>query len=588
MAEKADKVDSGVAEAKDAIAKGYKNPSGRRPEKQRIWERGREVLKQPIVNRGTAFTRAERKELGLVGLQPVGVVDIDGQMRRVYEQYRAQPDPLSKNLFLSAMRDRNETLFYRLLAEHLEEMLPIVYTPTIGEAIQKFSHWYMRPSGVFLSIDYPDDIEEAFTNYGLGSEEVDLIVVTDSEGILGIGDQGVGGVMIATGKLSVYTAAAGIHPRRAIPVVLDVGTDNIGLLNDDLYIGARHARVRGKRYDEFVEKFVEVATRLYPNAMIHWEDFGADNAYRILDTYRQRCCTFNDDIQGTAAVVVAAALSACKTAHTPLKDQRIVIHGAGTAGVGIAELMRDEMVRAGLSEREANSRFWCLGSRGLISARLGDKVRPFQKQFARSEAELKDWDVDDPKRIDLADVVRNVHPTMLIGTSAQAGAFTEAIVREMAEHTERPIVFPLSNPTSKAEALPADLLEWTDGAALIATGSPFEPVVHDDVTYEIAQANNALVFPGIGLAVTVCRPTRITDHMIAAAAEAVGRIGAEGGTGSSLLPPVSMLRAVSGSVAMAVAQAAAEDGVARVEVHDSVQEVFDLMWQPTYRPIEAV
>lgn len=580
--------DSGVVEAQAAREAGYRNPSGPRPPQQRVWERARDVLKQPIVNRGVAFTREERRELGLVGLQPSGVVDIDGQMRRVYEQFRTQPDPLAKNLFLSALRDRNETLFYRLLSENLEEMLPIVYTPTIGEAIERFSHWYMRPSGVFLSIDEPDDIEESYRNYGLSADDVDLVVVTDSEGILGIGDQGVGGVMIASGKLAVYTAAAGIHPRRAVPVVLDVGTDNLGLLNDDLYLGARHARVRGERYDAFVERFVEVTTSLYPHAMIHWEDFGAGNAHRILDRYRDRCCTFNDDIQGTAAVVLAAVLSACRTAHTPIEEQRVVIHGAGTAGIGIAELMRDEMVRAGLTREEANARFWCLGSKGLISEHLGDRVRDFQQPFARTAKELADWKVKDRNRIDLAEVVRNAQPTVLIGTSAQAGAFTESVVREMARHTERPIVFPLSNPTSKAEAVPADLLEWTDGAALIATGSPFEPVEYGDVTYEIAQANNALVFPGIGLAVTVCRPTRVTDHMIAAAAEAVGRIGGGSGAGASLLPPVDVLRAVSGSVAMAVCAAAEEDGVARVSVENPVQDVFDLMWQPTYRPIDAV
>ncbi|GMA40598.1 NAD-dependent malic enzyme [Mobilicoccus caccae] len=567
----------------------YVNPSGKRPSRQKMWMRGQELLTRPFVNRGTAFTRDERKALGLVGLLPAGEVQMEGQLRRVYEQYCAQPDALSKNVYLQSMRDRNETLFYRLLADHLEEMLPIVYTPTIGEAIEKFSHWYSRPRGVFLSIDHPENIEESFENYGLAADEVDLLVVTDSEGILGIGDQGVGGVMIAVGKLSVYTAAAGIHPRRAIPVVLDVGTDNLGLLNDEFYLGARHARVRGERYDDFIQRFVEVATRMFPHAMLHWEDFGASNAHRILDTYRDRACTFNDDIQGTAAVVLAAALSAARSAHVPMRDQRVVIHGAGTAGVGVAELMRDEMMRQGLTREEADARFWCLGSRGLISERLGDRVRDFQQQFARTDAELRDWAVTDPTRIDLEDVVRNVRPTMLVGTSAQAGAFSESVVREMAAHTPSPIIFPLSNPTSKAEAVPADLLAWTDGRALIATGSPFEPVTHEEIRYEIAQANNALVFPGIGLAVTVCRPTRITDRMIAAAAEAVAKIGAaQGGRGASLLPSMSHLRMVSGAVAIAVCAAAEEDGLARVEVEDPVQEVFDLMWQPTYRPIEIV
>lgn len=564
------------------------NPSAKRPDKQRIWMRGQELLTRPFVNRGTAFTHEERRQLGIIGLLPSGVVPLEGQLRRVYEQFLAQPDDLSKNVYLSAMRDRNETLFYRLLSEHLEEMLPIVYTPTIGEAIEKFSHWYSRPRGVFLSIDHAEEIEESFDNYGLAGDEVDLIVVTDSEGILGIGDQGVGGVQIAVGKLSVYTAAAGIHPRRAIPVVLDVGTDNLGLLNDEFYLGARHARVRGQRYDDFVEQFVQIATRRFPHAMIHWEDFGAGNAHRILSTYRDRCCTFNDDIQGTAAVVLAAGLSAAKASGVPMREQRIVIHGAGTAGIGIAELMRDAMMREGLSEQEANARFWCLGSRGLISDRLGDKMRDFQVPYARSSSELEAWSVARADRIDLADVVRHVQPTMLIGTSAQSAAFTEAIVRDMAAHTDRPIVFPLSNPTSKAEALPADLLAWTDGRALIATGSPFAPVRFGDAMYEIAQANNALVFPGLGLAAAVCRPTRITDGMISAGAEAVAALVHSSARGANLLPSVSSLRKVSGAVAIAVCKAAVQEGVARVPMTDPVQQVFELMWQPTYRPVDIV
>ncbi|MDO5629081.1 MAG: NAD-dependent malic enzyme [Mobilicoccus sp.] len=567
----------------------YVNPSGKRPDRQRIWMRGNELLTQPFVNRGTAFTREERQKLGIIGLLPAGEVPMDGQVRRVYEQFQAQPSDLSKNVYLQTLRDRNETLFFRLLQENLEEMLPIVYTPTIGEAIERFSHWYTRPRGVFLSIDHPEDIETAFDNYGAGSDEVDLIVATDSEGILGIGDQGVGGIMIAVGKLAVYTAAAGIHPRRAIPVVLDVGTDNLGLLSDELYIGARHARVRGKRYDEFIEQFVEVASARFPHAMIHWEDFGAGNAHRVLETYREGYCTFNDDIQGTAAVVVAAALSATETAGVPMREQRIVIHGAGTAGIGVAELMVDEMVRQGLSDEEARARFWCLGSRGLITERLGDRVRSFARPFSRSDADVADWEVTDPKNITLEEVVHHVRPTMLVGTSAQSRSFTESIVREMAAHTERPIIMPLSNPTSKAEAVPADVLEWTDGRALIATGSPFKPVVRGDITFEIAQANNALVFPGIGLAATVCRPTRITDRMIAAAAQAVAEIGSSSHVlGSSLLPPVSQLRMVSGAVAIKVCEAAAEDGVARVEVTDTIQEVVDRMWQPTYRAIDIV
>ncbi len=547
--------------------------------------RGNAVLGRPMLNRGTAFTHAERKALGLVGLLPTGVVPIGGQVRRCYEQYLAHPDDFSRYVYLSAMRDRNEVLYYRLLTDHLEEMLPVVYTPTIGDAIQQFSHWYTKPRGVFLSIDHPDVIEESLGNYGLGADDVDLIVVTDSEGILGIGDQGVGGVQIATGKLSVYTAAAGIHPRRAIPIVLDVGTDNLALLNDEFYLGERHARVRGERYDEFIEQFVATVTTMFPYAMLHWEDFGAGNATRILQRYRNRCCTFNDDIQGTAAVVLAAALSAVKAAGGRIRDQRVVIYGAGTAGIGIADVIREAMIREGLSEQEAQARFWCLGSRGLLTEELGDRIRPFQRPYARTREEVAGWDRDRPGRIDLADVVRNIHPTILIGTSAQPGAFTEAIVRDMAAHTPRPIIMPLSNPTVRVEARPADILTWTDGRAFIATGSPFAPVTYSEVTHTLAQANNAFIFPGLGLGVSVCRASRISDGMIAAAAEAVAALVGTRRPGDSLLPPTSQLRTVSGTVALAVCRAAAEEGLATVELHDPVQQVFGAMWQPTYTQI---
>lgn len=556
--------------------------------KVRVRVRGNDVLAIPLINRGTAFTKAQRDSLRLNGLMPSGIVSIEGQISRVYQQFREQPDALSKNVYLSAMRDRNEVLFYRLLAEHLEEMLPIVYTPTIGEAIQRYSHWYSRPRGVFLSIDDPDGIENAFLNYGLEPEDVDLVVATDSEGILGIGDQGVGGVQIAIGKLSVYTAAAGIHPRRAIPVVLDVGTDNLALLNDELYLGVRHARVRGERYDAFIDTFVEVTTRLYPKAMLHWEDFGASNAHRILDRYRNDICTFNDDVQGTAAVVAAAALAGVKATGERMSDQRIVVHGAGTAGVGIANLLRDIMIREGCSPEEANARFWCLGSRGLITEALGDRVRPFQKPYARTDADVQGWRLDVEGRIGLADVVRNTHPTILIGTSGQPGTFTEAIVRDMAAHTRNPIIMPLSNPTSLSEAVPERIVDWTHGKAMIATGSPFAPVTFHQRTYEIAQANNALVFPGLGLGVAVCGASRVSDGMIAAASEAIAGISQVTRPEMPLLPSITQLRYVSATVALAVVRAAQEEGLATVEVDEPVQAVYQRMWHPVYPDLEVV
>jgi malate dehydrogenase (oxaloacetate-decarboxylating) len=563
----------------------------------RVRARGYAVLASPILNRGTAFTVAERQALGLTGLLPDSVSTIDGQLRRVYEQYHRQGGDLEKHVYLGNLRDRNEVLFYRLLSEHIQEMLPIVYTPTIGRAIERFSQEFRRPRGVYLSVDHPEQVEESFLNFGLGPDDVDLIVATDGEGILGIGDWGVGGAQIAVGKLAVYTAAAGIHPRRVIPVMLDVGTDNLALLNDELYLGNRHARVRGERYDELIEAFVATATKLFPYAMIHWEDLGASNARRVLLKYKDSCCTFNDDMQGTAAVVLAAAFAALRAAGTKMRDQRVVIHGAGTAGIGIADMMRDVMVAEGLSRAEATSRFYALGSRGLLTDDQVPLIRDFQVEYARPAAEVAGWagGGEPASRPDatggvptLADVVREVHPTMLIGTSAQAASFSEAIVRDMASHCDRPIIMPLSNPTSKCEALPADLIRWTDGRALVATGSPFPPVEHNGRTYTIAQANNALIFPGLGLGVAVARARRVSDGMLAAAADAVAKIAAGSGPGAPLLPPVDNLRAVSAGVALAVARAAAKEGLADARLDDPIQQIHQAMWRPAYPVIEAI
>jgi len=552
----------------------------------RIRARGNGVLSNPMLNRGTAFTVEERRALGLTGLLPSTVSTMDGQLRRVYAQYRRQPDNLAKNIYLGNLRDRNEVLFYRLLTDHIEEMLPIVYTPTVGQAIERFSHEYRRPRGVFLSVDQPDDVEASLRNYGMGADDVDLIVATDSEGILGIGDQGVGGIDISIGKLAVYIAAAGIHPRRVIPVVLDMGTDNLSLLNDEMYLGNRHARVRDQRYDDLIDAYVNTATKLFPNALLHWEDFGASNARRILNKYADQVCTFNDDMQGTAAVVLAAAFAAVRAAGTRMRDQRVVIYGAGTAGLGIADMMRDVMVRQGLPWDEATRRFYALDRKGLITDDRAS-MHDFQVPYARPAAEVREW-ASRGTGIGLADVVANAKPTMLIGTSTQAGAFTEPIVRQMASTVERPIIMPLSNPTSKAEAVPEDLIRWTDGRALVATGSPFPPVEHNGVTYRIAQANNALVFPGLGLGVTVARASRITDGMITVAAEAVAALSDATSRGSSLLPPVTNLRMVSAAVAIAVASAAEKEGLARAPLDDPVQQVHQAMWRPQYPSFEAI
>jgi malate dehydrogenase (oxaloacetate-decarboxylating) len=552
----------------------------------RIFARGAAVLANPTINRGTAFTYEQRRELGLTGLLPSGESTLDSQLRRTYAQYRAQATDLAKWVYLTNLRSRNEVLFYKLLSEHIEEMLPIVYTPTVGLAIERFSNEFRRSRGVYLSVDHPEDVETALRNTGLGAEDVDLLVATDSEGILGIGDQGVGGIEISVGKLAVYTAAAGIHPSRVLPVVLDVGTDNLNLLNDEMYLGERHSRIRDARYDDFIDAYVTACQKLFPRAMLHWEDFGASNARRILDRYADQVCTFNDDMQGTAAVVLAAAFSAVRASGSRMRDQRVVIHGSGTAGLGIADMMRDQMVREGLSYEEATARFWPLGRHGLLGDDRLDNLYDFQVPYARKWDEIKDWAAPG-SRPGLADVVRNVHPTMLIGCSTQAGAFTEAIVRDMAAHCTRPIIMPLSNPTSKAEAMPADLLAWTDGAALVATGSPFAPVEHGGVTYHIAQANNALVFPGLGLGVTVARASRITERLIAAAADAVAKLSDAGRPGAPLLPPVSQLRPVSAAVAIEVVRTAVADGLAQVPVENPIQQVHEAMWRPEYPRLET-
>ena len=550
--------------------------------------RGTSVLTAPMLNRGTAFSLAEREALGLTGLLPEGVSTIEGQLRRVYAQYLRQPDDLAKYLFLGNVRDRNEVLFYRLLTEHIEEMLPIVYTPTVGTAIERYSLEYGRPRGVYLSVDHPGQVETAFRNYGLGPEDVDLIVATDSEGILGIGDWGVGGIAIATGKLAVYVAAAGLHPRRIIPVVLDVGTDNPVLLGEDMYLGNRHPRVRDERYDELIDIYVNVAARLFPNALLHWEDFGAGNAHRILAKYSGSRLTFNDDIQGTAAVVLAAALGAARATGTQMRDQQVVIYGAGTAGIGIADVLRQAMIAEGLSQAEATRRFYALDSKGLLTTDYPGTMRDFQVPYARPAAEVSGWPRDGEGRIGLAEVVAHSQPTVLIGTSSQPGAFTEAIVTEMAARVQRPIIMPLSNPTSHSEARPADLIAWTEGRALIATGSPFEPVSYRGLSYQVAQANNALIFPGLGLGVTICRADRVSDGMLAAAAQALAGLSDVGFAGAPILPPVTSLRAVSAAVAAAVARAAQAEGLAGVPLDDPEEQARQAMWVPAYPTIEPV
>jgi malate dehydrogenase (oxaloacetate-decarboxylating) len=564
-----------------------------------------DVLNDPLRNRGVAFTRAEREAQGLTGRLPSGVLTLEDQARRAWQQLQAQGDDLAKNVYMEQLHDRNEVLYYRVLLDHLAELLPVVYDPTVGDAIERYSHEYRRPRGIYLSIDRPDDIETAFGTLGLGPGDVDLIVCSDAEEILGIGDWGVGGIAISVGKLAVYTAAAGIDPRRVIPVSLDVGTDNEGLLNDPLYLGNRHARVRGQAYDAFIAKYLQTASSLFPGALLHFEDFGANNARRILVAYRDKYRIFNDDMQGTGAVVMAGLFNALKVTGTRWRDQRVVLLGGGTAGVGIADQIRAQMVRDGLDEAAATRRVWIVDLPGLLTDDMGDGLLDYQRSYARPAAEAAGW-VKTPVQVDpsaatrwpqmaalrqaraasgiitLQTVVGQVKPTVLIGASTAHGAFTQETVETMSSGVERPVIFPISNPTSLIEAMPADVIAWSRGKALVATGLPIPPVDYAGVRYRFGQANNALLYPGLGLGTIVSGASKVTDGMLLAAAEAVAGQADVSALGASLLPAVENLRASSATAAVAVARAAADDGVATKKADDLVQAVQDAIWQPVY------
>jgi malate dehydrogenase (oxaloacetate-decarboxylating) len=546
--------------------------------------RGLALLNSPSLNKGTAFTAEEREALGLNGLLPPEISTLCAQARRAYIQYDRLPDAVSKNTFLTALHDCNEVLFYRLFSEHLREMIPIVSNLTAGAAAEKQHHECRAPRGVYLSIDRPEAIEEAFGN--LGACDIDLIVATDAGQVRGIGDWGIGGIEAPIAKLAIYTAAGGVNPSRVIAVMLDTGTNCRQLLDDPTYIGNRHPRIGGERYDAFIDAYVKAATKLFPHAMLQWEDFAPGNGRRILEKYGDRICTFNDDMQGTGAIILAAAISAVRVCGTPLRSQRVVIFGAGAAGVGVADQIRDAMVREGLSKEEATRRFWFVDREGLLTTGMAGELRDYQATYARPAAESKGWKRDG-NAVRLAEVVHRTSPTMLIGASSAEGSFTEPIVKEMAAHTERPIIFVLSNPPARAEANPGDLIAWTDGRALIATGSPFAPVTYKGVTYVVAEANNAMLYPGLGLGAIVSRASKISDGMFVAAASAVSSLVTVRQPGASLLPHIDDLRSVSVTVAAAVAVAADAEGISRVHIGDVVQQVQDAMWQPEYRPIAA-
>ncbi|MCV7027651.1 NAD-dependent malic enzyme [Mycobacterium sherrisii] len=536
------------------------------------------AMSSPSLNRGVGFTREERRRLGLTGRLPSAVLTQEQQADRVWHQLQSVATDLGRNLLLEQLHYRNELLYFKVLEDHLPELMPVVYTPTVGEAIQRFSDEYRGQRGLFLSIDEPDDIEETFETLGLGADDVDLIVCTDAEAILGIGDWGVGGIQIAVGKLALYTAGAGIDPRRCIAVSLDVGTDNEQLLQDPFYLGNRHARRRGEEYDAFIKHYIETAHRLFPRAILHFEDFGPINARNILRTYGDDYCIFNDDIQGTGAVVVAAVYGGCHITGLPLRDQTVVVFGAGTAGIGVADQIRDAMVADGATVEQARSQIWPIDRQGLLFDDMDD-LRAFQVPYAKNRRELG---VADEDRVDLVDAINLASPTVLLGSSTVSGAFTREVVEAMTASCEQPMIFPLSNPTSRMEAMPADLVQWSAGKALVTTGTPVPPVEYDGITYTIGQANNVLVFPGIGLGIIVAGATRVTPTMLQAAAKAIVQQATPKNPGDSLLPDVQNLRAVSTAVAEAVYRAAVEDGVATVRHDDVARAVSDTMWAPVY------
>jgi len=538
------------------------------------------LLNDPFLNKGTAFTNEERKKYGLEGLLPPKVQSLEEQTKQTYAHYLTKSSHLEKRLFLMQIFNENRVLFFKLFSQHVVEFMPIVYDPTIADTIENYSELFVQTqNAAFLSIDDPDSMEAALKN-AANHRNIRLIVVTDAEGILGIGDWGTNGVDIAVGKLMVYTAAAGIDPSQVLPVVLDAGTNNKKLLDDPLYLGNRHERIKGERYYAFVDQFVDTAERLFPKLYLHFEDFGRDHAASILNKYKDKITTFNDDIQGTGIIVLAGILGALNISKQKMTDQVYMSFGAGTAGAGITKRIYDEFLQQGLSEEEAKKHFYLVDKQGLL---FDDDptLTPEQKPFARKRTEF-----NHPEMLtNLKAAVQAVHPSILVGTSTQPGTFTEEIVNEMAAHTERPIIFPLSNPTKLAEAKAEDLIKWTDGKALVATGIPAPDVTYNGVTYQIGQANNALVYPGLGLGVIASTAKVLNDEMISKAAHSLGGIVNPEQPGAAVLPPVSKLDAFSQTVALAVAQSAVDQNLNTEPISDAARAIEDEKWAPEYREL---
>lgn len=550
---------------------------------------GSALIQTPYLNKGMGFSNEERNEFGLVGLLPTRVNKLDEQVKRAYDQYKTRRTPLGKNIFMTSMKEQNEVLYYRLISDHLKEMFPIIYTPTEGEAISDYSRLFRRPEGCYLNVTEPGKIEGILDKWG-PPEDIDIIACSDGEQILGIGDQGVGAILISIAKLVIYTLCAGIHPNRVLPVGLDVGTDNQELLNDDLYLGLQRPRVRGPEYDEFIDKFIKAARKRYPKAYIHFEDFGLQNARRILDKYTPEIACFNDDIQGTGAVTLAAIYAAIHIAKLKMGELRVLMFGAGTAGTGIADQIRDAIaVESGKSPEDATKQIWCVDKPGLLLQSMGEDLTHAQEQYAKTDS---DWKGADHKS--LQDVIKKVKPHVLIGTSTKPRSFTKEVVQEMAKHVDRPIIFPLSNPTRLHEADPKDLFEWTDGKVLTATGSPFPPVeTKDGRKREIAECNNSTMFPGIGLGVVLSRARLVTPAMLVAAVKALAaQAPALKDDNAALLPDVTDVREISVQIASAVIKQAVKDDLAQekdIPTDDDLEEwIREQMWSAEYRPLRKV
>lgn len=539
---------------------------------------GPSLLEMPLLNKGSAFTQGERVDFNLIGLLPQKVETIEEQAERAYRQYQLCQTDLDRHITLRAIQDDNETLFYRLLEDHLEEMLPIIYTPTVGEACEEFSNIYRNHRGLFVS--WPDREHMDYLLRSATKEKVKVIVVTDGERILGLGDQGIGGMGIPIGKLSLYTACGGISPANTLPIMLDVGTNNQALLDNPRYMGWRHKRIGQKEYDAFVAQFLEAVKRRWPNVLVQFEDFAQNNAMRLLNQYRETACCFNDDIQGTASVCLATLLAACKTKEEKVSDQTVAFLGAGSAGCGIAEQIIVAMTNEGLSEREARERIYMVDRDGLLTRDIKG-LQDFQSALAQDPARIKDW-----SGRELIDVVKQVKPTVLIGVSGQQGLFTEDVIKTMHAGCSQPLVMPLSNPTSRVEATPADILAWTNGDALVAAGSPFKPVELNGKTYPIAQCNNAYIFPGIGLGVIAAGASRVTDTMLMAASDALARQAPiVQQTGERLLPDLARIQEISRNIAFDVARQAQEDGVVALRSdEDTIRRTIERnFWRPQYR-----